>query len=382
MVSQLCQCSINSIPRTPYDDVKGDCGGFRDEWQGKIWWLFDSLVLMLGIVKVLIVKLSAFGDIIHSLPALDDILARPEVSEVHWLVDARYTFVTEVFPEQVKVHSIALKGGQPLKAVLETVQKMRKERFDMVFDLQGLMKSSLLARLICKKVYGLDQRFIREKPASWLQKSVALVANGLTGNEPHVVQQYLSVVQAPWLAGQRQQNISYQPPSIHKNITIDEPFLGLSIKKPMLVLNLGGAWDTKVLPEKTWMDIAINASAKGYQVVWCWGNQEEHEQAIHLNVSGVGIVLEHRLEMMPLCGLLKQASYVIAADTGILHLAAALGTATISFWGPSASWRSAPLSDKDIQVESNPHCGPCFKRTCDEFICMDMIQAKVICKHL
>ncbi|MDQ6973214.1 MAG: hypothetical protein Q9M30_11260 [Mariprofundaceae bacterium] len=51
-----------------------------------------------------------------------------------------------------------------------------------------------------------------------------------------------------------------------------------------------------------------------------------------------------------------------------------MGRPTVSFWGPSASWRSAPLGPNQRHIESKPACGPCFKRQCDEFICMDMIQ--------
>ncbi|HXH72454.1 MAG TPA: lipopolysaccharide heptosyltransferase I, partial [Mariprofundaceae bacterium] len=75
-------------------------------------------------MKILVVKLSAFGDIIHSLPALDDLLARPEVSEVHWLIDARYRFVSGLFPPQVVVHEVNLKGERPLISAWQTIRRL------------------------------------------------------------------------------------------------------------------------------------------------------------------------------------------------------------------------------------------------------------------
>ncbi|MDQ7002215.1 MAG: glycosyltransferase family 9 protein, partial [Ghiorsea sp.] len=148
-------------------------------------------------MKVLIVKLSAFGDIIHALPALDDVLARPEVNEVHWLVDSRFAFAAEVLPAEVTVHHIALKGEHPIREVRRVVKQLRAENFDFALDFQGLIKSSVLARLICKKVYGFDASIIREKPASWFEHS-----SMPHSDEINIVQQVRRVAQSPWLKGE------------------------------------------------------------------------------------------------------------------------------------------------------------------------------------
>lgn len=342
----------------------------------KLYGYLQAFFLGFAAVKVLIVKLSAFGDIIHCLPALDDVLQRPQVSEVHWLVDARYQFVTEVFPPQVHVHSIDLKGENRLSEIWRVVSMLRAEKFDVALDLQGLMKSSLLARMICGQVFGIDNKYIREKPASWMQHSVRF-----DDSEKHVVQQYKKVAAAPWLQ-HPPTSMPYQAPTIHHTFSEEAINALLVPNKPLLVLNLGGAWATKVLPNNTWLEVAQGAVGKGYQVVWSWGSTAEFEKALHLNKNNIGLVLPKRLDMHSLCSLLQQAAYVVAADTGVLHLASALTAPTISFWGASASWRSSPLAATDIQVESNPACGPCFRRSCKAFICMDMIRSDDIVSHL
>lgn len=329
---------------------------------------------MLWLVKILIVKLSAFGDIIHSLPALDDLLARDDVQQVHWLVDTRYAFVTAVFPTEVVVHTVDLKGQHRFSELKRVVCKLRAEKFDVVLDLQGLIKSALLARLICNHVVGIDQRYIREKPASWLQQSVQFLAE-----EKHVVQQYRKVAAGPWLHTEIE-TMPYSPPQIGRCFTFPAS-LG-DVTKPILLLNLGGAWATKVLPDLIWRKIAKGGIQKGYRVVWCWGDGAEQEKAVRIRDGKWGEILPQRLDIFDLCGLLQASSFVVGADTGVLHLAAALGVPTISFWGASASWRSAPLATQDIQVESHPDCGPCFQRTCKAFICMDMIRADDILSHL
>ncbi len=324
-------------------------------------------------MKVLIVKLSAFGDIIHALPALDDVLNRPEVREVHWLVDSRFAFVAEVLPPEVVVHRIALKGKHPLREIRRVVRALKAEKFDIALDFQGLIKSSVLARLICSKVYGFDAKVIREKPASWLESSTPAHPD-----EINIVQQVRRVAQSPWLSEEdKQKPIAYTPPRVRKSFEADLPdaLQGLA---PWVVFNLGGSFATKQLPDATWIEVGKRLKAKGYAIVFCWGNAKEEAKAKQLNASGLGVVLPKRLSMPELCVFFRQSFAVIAADTGILHLAAALGTPTVSFWGPTPRRRNAPHGALDFHVESNPECGPCIQKTCDNFICMDMIQADAI----
>ncbi|MDQ6960680.1 MAG: lipopolysaccharide heptosyltransferase I [Mariprofundaceae bacterium] len=330
-------------------------------------------------MKVLIVKLSAFGDIIHALPALDDVLKHPEVSEVHWLVDSRYAFVTGVFPPQVKVHQVNLKDSRRWRQAWETIQHLRKERFDAVFDLQGLIKSGVLARLISQHVFGIDPDYVREKPNRYFVHPVHFHPD-----EKHVVQQYRRVTAAPFSRDWRrppEDAMPYRGP--HVSLTPDmegagEMALGRwHLESARYVwLHLGGGWATKKLPLATWEEVANGLAATGLKPVLGWGNDAEKKNAEEIrNRVKPSFIPEHRLEMNQLCGVLARAKAVVGADTGVIHLAAALGSPTVSFWGPSAAWRSGPLGGASQHVESSPPCGPCFARNCKQFICMDMIRA-------
>ncbi|TLS67338.1 lipopolysaccharide heptosyltransferase I [Mariprofundus erugo] len=334
-------------------------------------------------MKVLVVKLSAFGDIIHSLPALDDLLSHPDVSEVHWLVDERYAFVSGIFPASVHVHRVALKGDTPLRSAWQTIVKLRAIKFDTVIDLQGLIKSAVLARACGSPVYGLDKRQLREKVSAWLTRPVSFHPD-----ERHVVQQYRRVALTACNKGYtRDQAVPYQAPHIELERTNCHPDanllarLGLR-KKGFVILHAAGGWETKQLPESTWLSIAHNLPEHSPQAVFSWGNEQEKQQAEALARACHGFALPERLNMSALCALLTGASAVVGADTGLLHLAAALDTPTITFWGPSASWRSAPTGERHWHIESNPECGPCFQRKCAHFNCMDRIEAGSIIKVL
>lgn len=327
-------------------------------------------------MKLLIVKLSAFGDIIHSLPALDDLLARPEVDEVHWLVDERFAFVTEVFPPHVTVHKVALKGDAPLREAWRMIRKLRRLRFDGVLDLQGLIKSGLIARAIATPVFGFDHRFSPEWPNRLLVSCVSF-----TEQDRHVVQKYRRIAAAPF--ADHRDPIPYAPPHIELSDSMqqakDNILAELQLQpQSYTVLHIGGGWQTKQLPLGTWQEVIGQIAAAGSTCLLSWGNEEERQKAAELTKVTGATVLPRRLAMMPLCGLLSAARTVIGTDTGLLHLAAALQTPTVTFWGPSASWNSAPLGEYDVHVESNPECGPCFQRECDNFVCLPALKADVI----
>jgi len=334
-------------------------------------------------MNVLMVRLSAFGDMIHCLPAMEDLLSSPQVNEVHWLVDRRYAFVSELFPAAVQVHCIDLKGKGGMRATLETVHALRKRDFGCVLDLQGLMKSALLARAIGTQVYGIDSQYIREKPAAMLQQSVSFCAE-----ERHVVQQYRKVACAGILACcDIPRAMDYALPHVRREVLqamrpSDDLMSLVRQLGNFIVLHAAGGWQTKQLPAITWVELARAIQVEGKRVIFSWGSEAERQRAMQLAEKSGAQSLPERLNMSALCHLLRHADAVIGADTGLLHLAAALGRPTVTFWGPSASWRSGPIGEQHWHIESNPPCGPCFKRTCDQFMCMDDIHVSAIMEAL
>ncbi|MDX8413121.1 MAG: glycosyltransferase family 9 protein [Mariprofundales bacterium] len=144
-------------------------------------------------MKILIIKLSAFGDIIHALPALDDLLQRPEVDAVHWLIDARFAFVADLLPEGVIPHIVALKGRGGLRNGFAMAAWLRQQRFDVVLDLQGLIKSGVMARAIGAPTYGFDGAQSPEWPNRWLVTPVPFHRD-----DRHVVQCYRRIAAAPF----------------------------------------------------------------------------------------------------------------------------------------------------------------------------------------
>ncbi|RMH59435.1 MAG: lipopolysaccharide heptosyltransferase family protein [Zetaproteobacteria bacterium] len=330
-------------------------------------------------MRLLMVKLSAFGDIIHCLPALEDALAAG--CEVHWLLDRRYRFVRALFPSCVVVHEVDLKGKRSLRATMRCVHRLRRLGFARIVDVQGLMKSALLARAIGGEVMGMDARYVRERPAAMLQKGARF-----DDRERHVVQQYRKVVHVA-LTGDAARVMPYAPPRVRDEVRarfrpLDEARALAAQLGRYVLLHVGGGWATKRLPDKTWLALAEGLTELGVTPVFAWGNEAEQRLAGALASRSDGRCLPRRFDLSSLAHLLAHARAVVGADTGVLHLAAALDRPTVTFWGPSASWRSGPQGKGHRHVESHPRCGPCFKRTCDHFTCMDEIRASAILEAL
>jgi len=230
--------------------------------------------------------------------------------------------------------------------------------------------------------YGPDDRYVREKPNSLLVHPARFHPE-----ERHVVQQYRRIAATPFADRSRKtpsKPLGYKAPRVARTAAMraagDRTLSQWELEpKSFVWLHMGGGWNTKLLPFPTWLEIARGLVAAGITPVAGWGGQRELVEAKRLARSVPGVVVPQRKLGAPaLCGVLSCAKVVVAPDTGILHLGAALGTPTVSFWGPSASWRSAPIGRRHRHVESDPPCGPCFRRECDHFTCMDRIRASDI----
>ncbi len=330
-------------------------------------------------MKVLIVKLSAFGDIIHALPAAADLLARGV--EIHWLLDARFAFVGELFPPAVCRHSVALKGDTPLKDAHRITASLRQQRFDAVLDLQGLIKSGLMAKAASggAPVYGFDRRESPEWPNGWLLRAVRFHPE-----ERHVVQKYRRIAAAVFNDSWRQQPASpmpYAAPVVSPTAAQQQaarPWLQ-QWKRPHTIMHVGGGWQTKRMEIAQWRACVLALAERGAGITLSWGTEDEYHRAKAIaDCYGLAEVLPERLDIQALAGLLRQAQAVIGMDTGVLHLAAALGTPTVTLWGPSASWNAGPLGKQHRHVESHPSCGPCFQRRCNRFICLPGLKPEKI----
>ncbi len=328
-------------------------------------------------MKLLIVKLSAFGDIIHALPALHDLMRQQDVHEIHWLVDARFAFAAELFPDSVKVHKVALKGESPLRDAWGMIKTLRKENFDLILDLQGLIKSGFMARAIGANVFGFDARQSPEKPNRFFVRPVPFHKN-----DTHVVQLYRRIAAAPFSRMDENEPVAYASPTVEVTQIMrdqaEQALTEVGISDHFSILHVGASFSTKRVPDGHWQSVATELSKHG-KVLVLWGNREEQlRAAMTCSVSPNVITTQQMLPITAVAGVLEKADAYIGQDTGVTHLAAAVGCPTLCLWGATAPWRMGALGAEHRHVVAEVPCGPCFKRSCNQFICMPSIRPEHI----
>jgi lipopolysaccharide heptosyltransferase I len=259
--------------------------------------------------KLLVVRLSALGDVIHTIPAV--VALRERYDDIAWAVETPYRELVETVAK-VKAIPVSLKQWS-----FANVNDARKNvrGFDVAIDFQGLIKSALLARASgAKERIGFAKKHIKEKPASWfLTKEVEIDAT------KHVVDWNLQ------LSG-----VTTMP-------EVDfAPFAMGELDSGGAVVLLPGAGR----PEKIWPTERFRALAQrlGDRALVVWGPGEEE------GARAIGARMAPRSSLRELAKLLKTASLVIGGDTGPLHLADALGTKVIGLYGPTNPRRNGPYS--------------------------------------
>lgn len=321
-------------------------------------------------MRVLIVKISALGDVIHALPMLAWLKSNDPAIEVDWLVEEGFAPLLEGHSLLRKVHRLGLKRWRrqgwlaAIKGVKNTIAELRRENYDLVLDLQGNSKSGLFT-LLCgaSQRYGFDRDGVREWPN-------LLATNHkipLGEDSHHISDRSLAVARAAFpgvkeipLAGP----MEVQPEAA---AAIEKQLEELDLKQQTLVvLQYGTTWTTKLWPLDSWQELAIRlCDQAGLRPVLIWGNDAERDacQAISLASNGRALIWP-RGSLPELVALLQRADLVVGGDTGPIHIAAAVGTSTVSLFRVTDATRNGPRGDQHIRLQSPLDCAPCLRKSC------------------
>lgn len=327
-------------------------------------------------MKILIVKLGSIGDVIHTLPALAAIRAALPDAEISWAVERRSAEIllgNPMIDNIIKVDTRSLRSGKSAEKILpdigRQVRDLRKFRFDIALDFQGLLKSAMIAKLSGAAIrWGFSKEALRE-PASriFLDRSVEIAP------QTHVIRKNLRLAEHALQISVPDENFEF--PVIRGNEHRLEA--GRIIEQAganFAILNPAGGWITKLWHAEKYGRLADNLWEENRLIsVIATGPGEAGLSEQVVQNSRTGKVLPVQPSLKGFFELAKHAKVYVGGDTGPTHLAIAAGAPVVGIFGPTEWWRNGSTNAKDICVErSDIGCRiDCHRRACSQWICMD-----------
>ena len=307
--------------------------------------------------RILIVRLSSMGDVIHALPAAAMIRAAFPHATLGWLIEERWTellctlsyprsgarspqrpLVDHIHPVKLKAWRRTLYSPQTWEQIAAGLSDLHAVRYQAAIDLQGAVRSAVLARWSgAPSIYGANQT--RENIASmWYTREV------LTRGT-HVVEQACSIAEA--LLGERRPIPAAQLPCD----PIAESAVDLRLHKlgiqNFVILNPGAGWGAKQWPPERYGEVARLLAARGlFPVINCGPGEEGLASAAESASSGSAVALS--LPISELVALTRRARLFVGGDTGPMHLAAALNVPVVALFGPTDPARNGPYATQSI----------------------------------
>jgi heptosyltransferase-1 len=296
-------------------------------------------------MRVLLVKMSSLGDVVHTLaPVTDAVRANPAL-EFDWVVEETYEAIPPWHPAVRRVIPVALRRWRrsPWSMLRDNEwfrfrADLRKTEYDLVLDAQGLMKSGWIGTQARGPLVGRSRNSAREPLAAAFYRRRYEV--DLNRPEVEQIRQLFALA------------LGYPQPTTPADFGIDRSRISPAPSRVQTaVLVHGAAWRNKLWPVENWRALGKYLAGRGLKILLPWGNDEEKCRAEQIADHSGGEVLP-KLGISGLAALLAPARVVVGLDTGLTHIAIALGSPTITLYGPSVPVYDRVASGKAIHLSS------------------------------
>ena len=304
-------------------------------------------------MKIAIIKLSALGDIVHAMIVLQFIKKyNPEVL-IDWVVEDDFRGLLENNPHINQIHRVKLKAVKQSRSIILLWKELRKVhkfgKYDLVIDMQGLVKSSLVARIIPSDItFGFEKTSLRESFAATLYNKAYKM-----DYSKNVIERNIALVSYALNFTVDKIDIQYKQPFLYssKNYL----FNSISHTQKNILLIPGASYQSKSYPVEKFSELSkkINAS---FLVIW--GSEKEKAMADELKYLSPQINVLEKLSLDSLISLISQVDLVVGADTGTTHIAWALNIPSITLFGPTPGYRNAYVTSINKIIESNSEVDP------------------------
>jgi len=323
-------------------------------------------------VNILIVKTSAIGDVIHTLPSLWSLRLQFPEAHITWLVEESAADLVIGHPALNRVLVVPRKTwlndlhagriSRALSGLTQFIRQLRDTHYDLVIDFQGLLKSAiwvLLARGTRKIGFG---RGMEHAEYSYLVLNERIPAVDMNR---HAIDRSLLLLNA---IGVPTGDIRYTLPVTAQHESEAAALLqacGVRAEDRIVAINPMARWPTKLWEPQFFATLADRLEGEGICVVFTGVDQDGPAlDEIGRFMTCRQRRLDGKTSLNTLAALYRRAQVVVTTDSGPMHLAAALGTPVVALFGPTAPWRTGPYGPNHVVLRAGLTCSPCFKKQC------------------
>jgi len=317
----------------------------------------------------LIIRLGSLGDVVHGIPVAAALRHEFPNSRIDWMVDPRYVELLDLvkgIDRRIGVDPRAIRHGVGRRRFRETLRELRDAEYDAVIDLQGLLKSAMLARSVRgRRTIGLPRQHLREKLARFFYTDTPD-----PGDATHVIYKNLALL-TPLKVLDWRLRFPLEIPHTSTVVQVVNRF------EPdgYVLINPGAAWPNKQWPPERFGAVAAAIARDfGWRSLVLWGPGEQEIAHRVVAESEGAAEASPPTTITDLVGIARSARLMISGDTGPLHIAAAVSTPIVAMYGPTRPDRNGPWGLYDIAISRVQNCSCVYERRCKkEERCIDDI---------
>jgi len=299
-------------------------------------------------MRIAVVRLSAFGDIIQSMILVQFIKKRYPQSTLDWVIDSKFSEIARLnnqIDSVIEVRLSEIKKSKNLFHLIKHFAELRKvPTYDVVIDTQGLLKSAIISKIIPSiRTIGFDRKSARESLASFLYSRSFNIPY-----ETNVIERYCLLISKALDINITKENI------LEKEAIYQIPKINLP-KERLVSIIVGASFSSKIYPIENYRLIIEKLDSK---FICLWGNNTEFKLAKKLSELNAKISISEKTTIAELLQIISSSSLVIGGDTGPTHLAWALNIPSITLFGSTPGYRNMYETKKNLKLESHTAVNP------------------------
>ncbi len=276
--------------------------------------------------RILLVKTSSLGDVIHNLPVVTDILQQHPTVKIDWVAEESFADIPRLHPAIDQVFTVAVRRWRKSLLSRKTWQEISafkravsKQRYDLVIDTQGLIKSALMASCAQGLICGQDKKTAREPVASYFYQKKLSIAR----DQHAVVRNRETVAKA----------CGFSIPSQAPDYGLNEKFSNtIDLPSPYIIGLHGTSKDSKLWPTDLWIELAAALRQQSLHLVLPWASDAERLRVEEIAASNKNVIVLPKLSIAQLAPIIGNAKAAVGVDTGLSHLATALNIPIVAIY--------------------------------------------------